>query len=405
MEKKDINIIIFMGMVEGPDYYSGRFIDYLDNKSISYYVVDAKNPSTYFSTKFDEFSSRPNVAMFTFNNVGLMLNESNGDNYWKKHGIPVFDYILDHPRNFYDSMLEPQSDLYIFTLDENHMNFIKRFYFKVKKVWFSPNGGTKMPDQIDYEQRDIDVIYMGNCNVGRMLYDAEDFEDGGLDFNNRSVKYLIEHPMSSTEEAVEYYFKSLNMDVTGDKLLDLNIKYAGCIESLVRRYYKLEGIKALDEAGVHVVVYGDGWYDRDYRFSDNITINSRIHVDTMMTMINRAKISLCYIPWFKKGCSEKNFDSMLNGAVCVSDRSEYLERNYTDGYNIVYFDLNNPAQMAADVKWLLENRTEAKRIAERGCDTAGKFDTWENRFDNVVSRICEVLDDRRGFNNVSVSIK
>ena len=394
MNADDINIIIFMGLVEGPDYYSRRFIEYLDSRSISYYIADAKEPDTYISKEFDDFSAQTNTVMFTFNNVGLMLNDSNEDNYWKKHGIPVFDHLLDHPRNFADSMLDPQCDLYIYTLDKNHKDFIERFYPKVKEVNFSPNGGTKMPEQRNYSQRDIDVLYMGNCNTAHVLFDAGDFKDNGADFINRSIQYLTAHPMASTEEAIEYYFKNQNIEISNNRLLELIIKYAESIESLVRRYYKLEGIKALDEAGVNVVIYGDGWEDKDYRFSDNIIINERINVDIMMTLIDRAKISLCYIPWFKKGCSEKNFDSMLNGALCVTDRSEYLEANYKDGYNIIYFDLNNPAQMAADVKWLLENQKEAEIIAGRGYDTASKYDTWSSRFDNIICRICEVLENR-----------
>lgn len=130
-----INILIFLGMREGLDYYSRCFADYLEKNSVPYYIADAGRPETYLSREFDDFAMRPNTLMFTMNNVGLMLRVE-GENYWKKHNIPVFDYIVDHPRNFNDSMLNPECDLYVFTLDRDHKDFIDRFYPKIKKSFF-----------------------------------------------------------------------------------------------------------------------------------------------------------------------------------------------------------------------------------------------------------------------------
>ena len=81
---------------------------------------------------------------------------------------------------------------------------------------------------------------------------------------------------------------------------------------------------------------------------------------------------------------------MLNGALCVSDHSEYLDDHYKDGENIIYFDLNNPKQMALDVKWLLEHPDAAQMIATRGYKTAKTYDQWENRFEHVL----EVIENR-----------
>lgn len=385
-----INVIIFLGVREGPDYYSRCFAEYLKSRSVDYYIADAGEPETYLCSEFDDFASRPNTVMFTINNVGLMLRVEGG-NYWKKYCIPVFDYIVDHPRNYYDSMLHPECDLYVFTLDKDHKAFIDRFYPEVKMSFFSPNGGTEINIQEKYQQREIDVLYMGNCNAASLFPVCREFEDGGKDFYGVVSAHLMNDPMLSAEEAIEAYFRDKGKAVSEEELLLLNTGYAGYIEGQVRRHFKLEGIKALDDEGVHVDVFGDGWEDDDYHFSDNISLHERIEVEKMMDLIGRSKISLCFIPWYKKGCSEKNFDSMLNGALCVTDRSEYLDENYRDGYNIIYFDLNNPKQMAADVKWLLNNPYEAEIIARRGYYTARKNDTWNCRFDKVIEVMKDVV--------------
>ena len=123
-------------------------------------------------------------------------------------------------------------------------------------------------------------------------------------------------------------------------------------------------MKALDDAGIKVDIYGDhgSWSDREIVFSDRITVHPRIPNKEVNRLVGNSKISLSFLPWYKRGTSEKPIDSMLNGAVCVCDHSDYLENNYIDGQNIVYFDLNNPDQLAAD-------------------------DTWENRFQILIDTI------------------
>ena len=379
-----------MGLLEGPDYYTNRFICYLKQHSIDHYIANAQIPETYNSHELDEFASRDNVVMFAFNNVGLLLRDSNNDNFWKAHNIPVFDYIVDHPRYFSHSMLDPACDLYVFTLDKNHMDYIQKYYPKVKCAFFSPNGGTEINSRVDYYDRTIDVIYMGDCNSP---YDSfpciEAFPDNGKDFYNKTIEYMCSNPMEPTEAAIEWYAANNHMVFDRNLLLQLNTLCAKSIEQHVRRHFKLEGIKALDKAGVHVDIYGNAWMDKNYPFTDNITIHNRVKRDRLMNIIGQARISLCFIPWFKKGCSEKNFDSMLNGALCVTDKSEYLYENYKDGYNIVFFDLNNPDQMAADIKWLLDNPQEASIIARRGYETAKKHDDWDCRFDFVLQKMIQ----------------
>ncbi len=387
-----LNVIVFLGRMSTLTFFVDRFLDYAREHDIDCYVVDVNRPETYNSKEFDEFASRPDTVMFTFNNVGTLLENSNGENFWKAIGIPVFDYIVDHPRNFADLMYQLKCDLYVFALDKDHVEFINNYYRGVKKVYFSPNGGTEFLSDIPYEERTVDVIYMGSCQAQRDDFNVlSEFEDGGAQFYSLVVQMMIDDTMLSTEGAIKGVLKELKVDLDKESFYNLYMKCAANIEATVRRITKLSGIKALSDAGVHVDIYGENWIDEEYPFGDNIVIHERILVGDLMTILGNSKISLCFMPWFKQGCSEKNLDSMLNGAVCVTDKSRYLEQNYHDGDNIIYFDLNNPEQMAADVSWLLNNPDVAQKIAQKGLETARKYDTWNNRFEFVTEKMRECL--------------
>ncbi len=336
--------------------------------------------------------------MFTMNQIGIGLVEGN-ENYWKKHNITVFDFVQDHPRNYDDILLDPPCDIRILSLDKNNMDFIHRFYPGIKDVFFMPNGGTEVCEFVPFKDRTIDVLYMGGCQQATDYFPPiNGLPDEGNSFYSDVVSMMVEEPSLTTESAIENWFSERNIPVSEEVLLTLNLQAAPYIENYIRRFFKLEGMHALDRAGVHVEIYGgDSWIDRDVPFSDNIHINPRISSDELNRIICNAKISLCFIPWYKRGCSEKNFDSMLNGALCVSDKSEYLEEHYKEGENIIYFDLGNPRQMASDVKWLLENPGNAELIAKRGFDTALKYDTWKERFRSFAEDIVpKVITEKYG---------
>jgi glycosyltransferase involved in cell wall biosynthesis len=389
-----MNIIVFKGNIIGPVYYIERFLDFVSDKrrEYEYYVCDVKDEKTYNNPDFVAFAKRDNTIMFTFNNFGIGLMTDGEVNFWKAHNIHVFDCIVDHPRNYDDVFKNPPCDLTVFTLDRNHVEYIKRFFPGIKSVHFSPNGGTEVNSAIQYKDRDIDVLYMGSGQEKIENFPSvRCFKDGGLEFYSRIFEIMIENTMLSTEEAVSQYFSEKGIAVTDAELYDINENIAGFIENEVRRITKLEGMKALSDLGISVQVYGTNWIDEDYPFGESIQIHDRIGREELMEIIGHAKISLCFVPWYKRGCSEKNFDSMLNGALCVSDRSEYLMENYKDGYNIVFFDLGNPQQMAADIKWLLDNPDAAETIAHNGYETAKANDTWGHRF----SKIMEIIENQR----------
>ena len=390
---ENIHIIVFTGRHPVLSFFIEQFVKHLDNKGIEYYLVDVDHPESYNCADFIEFASRNNTCAFMYNNIGLGMLTSEGDSFWKAHNIPVFDYLVDHPRNFGDSLRSPMCDIYAFALDLEHVEFMKAHYTGVKGVYFSPNGGTEIDHGIPYTERTIDVIYMGECNPTPDSFPFLDIDKINFDdYYRTTIETMMADPGLSTDEVIEGYLDSKGIELSESEKYSLICLTSRAIEDLMRHKTKMDGMKALDDAGIHVEIYGNTWIDSECPFSDNIVIHNRIDIKELLPKTANAKIALCFMPWFKKGCSEKNFDAMLNGAVCVTDSSEYLRKNYKDGYNIVYFDLNNPSQMAADIKWLLDNPDIAQGIAKRGYETCIKYDTWNNRFDFVISKMLDVIN-------------
>lgn len=90
-----------------------------------------------------------------------------------------------------------------------------------------------------------------------------------------------------------------------------------------------------------IVIYGKGWDARDEAWQPNVSINARISSEECNRMLGKAKIGLNCMPWFKDGCSERVFNIMLNGAVCLTDTSKYLLERFEHGNELVFYNLED----------------------------------------------------------------
>ena len=381
-------LIFVKGALETMDYFTDQMVFACDSLRVNYYVINLGDEDSYTGEEFYGFIHKYDCVAFLFNNIGLGIL-CNGESLWDSFEIPVYDFIVDHPRFFSDWFEDPIKKLRVIVLDRNHERFIRRFFHKIKKVYFMPDGGTDVNGSIPYENRTIDVLYTGNCQKKIDSFPVVTFwEDRGAEFYRVCIDAMIQYPQLITEDVVDWYISNnISSPLNNENIRDLHILYAPYIEEFVRRHFKQLAMRALDEAGIEVEVYGDNWNDNDYEYGKNIHFHDRVSSEACNKLACQAKICLNFMPWFKDGCSERVFNAMLNGSVCLSDRSGYLEGNYKDGKDIVFFDLNNPSQMVMDVKWLLQNPKAAEQIAFLGYEHAYHEDTWVCRMKKFLS-IC-----------------
>lgn len=382
---KKIHIIFFKGIIETLDYFANELYKAAIEMDFDCYMADAQNPESFGGEAFYNFLRQDNCVFITFNQIGTLLYDSEDNNIWEKYGIQIYDIMVDHPRNYTMALINPLSVLNILCIDNNHVNYIKEFYPDVKNITFLAHGGAEEKSIISYEDRKIDVLYMGSCQQEITSFPIIGIlEDGGRELYSFAISLLLQNHTFTVEDAILEYFTQHKCSINKQQLLDIYDLCAFHIETYVRRYFKQIAIRELDKLGINVEIYGDNWEAKDYSFGANINIHRRVSSKECNDLAGNAKICLNFMPWFKHGTSERVFNSMLNQSVCVSDTSVYLEGQFTDGENIVFFDLNNPLQMAYDVKFLLDNPEVARRIAQNGYNVAKEQCTWKQRLKEIL---------------------
>lgn len=97
--------------------------------------------------------------------------------------------------------------------------------------------------------------------------------------------------------------------------------------------------------------------------------------------IMASRISVNVMPWFKDGAHDRIFNTMLNGAVCLTDSSLYLEEILKDEENVLLYNPSHMEVVPEKVGRLLEEpgQKTLQNIREQAYHTALKDHTWASR--------------------------
>jgi glycosyltransferase involved in cell wall biosynthesis len=151
------------------------------------------------------------------------------------------------------------------------------------------------------------------------------------------------------------------------------------LDLMIRFYYRGQVMKTLADSGHKIRIYGAGWEELECRRPQNIISHGFLTSRECLELIGDSKISVNVMPWFKRGAHDRIFNTMLNGAVCATDTSSYLDELLRDGENALCYSLREIDSLPDRISGLLSDRELAERIASQGYDTAAEGHTWAHR--------------------------
>lgn len=142
-------------------------------------------------------------------------------------------------------------------------------------------------------------------------------------------------------------------------------------------------VQTLVDAGIKVCVFGDKWNELECENKENLIDGDSLFSEECLEKVSRSRISLNVLPWFREGAHDRIFNTMLNGAVCLTDTNTYLDTMLVDGRNCVTYSLTELDKLPGKVKALLDNPGQMQAIADEAYSFARNH-TWAERM-NVFS--------------------
>lgn len=376
-------IVMFINGIETQGYFSMQMGKAFTSMGIQVFYYDYWEEEVCFR-KLQDFIEPGNTIMITFNFHGLeegeKFYEKDGSIFWDTYDIPCFNIVVDHPmyyQKFFDKL--PRK-YYQISIDRYHESYMKKYWEKIALGPFLPLAGTRFhPEKpfLPIKERPIDIIITGNYTPPDTFRKyIERIDEEYTRFYMDMIRDLQENPQKTIEQMAEEHLRKEIPEVTGDEIRETmgNLTF---IDLYVRFWLRGEVIRQLADSGLQVHTCGKGWNLLECQHPENIIEHGGMDSEGCLKMLQKSKISINVMPWFKDGAHDRIFNSQLNGAVCISDSSIYLREIFTDGKDILFYGQNETEKISEMVRELLLDEDRMQRIADEGYKIAADGHTWE----------------------------
>lgn len=392
-------IIVFEHGVETLSYFSMQIAKYLEQAGYRVFVYDLEPEQPEEQTrKLRKFCKAGETVVITFNFNGLRGEEefyNQGELIWKQLQIPCINIMVDHPF-YYPALLDKVEEelgialYYQVSIDKDHEKFMKRFYPQWNEhILFLPLAGSSVGEVTAHKE--YDVVFVGNYTPpSHFRQYIERIDDEYTAFYEGILADLIEHPDMTMETAFEKHL-TREMGEISDKDLRTCMGNMIFLDLYVRFHFRGDVIRILAEAGIPVHIWGAGFELLECERPENIIIEGPTDTVGCLKALSKAKIALNIMPWFKNGAHDRVYSAMLSGAVCVTDESVYLKEECKDGEDVLFYSLEDYADLPDRIRKLLEQDQHREKIAQCAHERAGKKCTWKQRTEALVDWIEKVI--------------
>lgn len=378
-------LLFFTGDIETQGYFSLQIAEAMEKLGHKTFIYDLSRP--WESTeKFFRFFEEDNTALINFNFHGMSGEEyfldENGTMMWEALRIPSYNIVVDHPM-YYHHFLEkvPKNYCHI-SIDRNHESYMRRFFPEIQNGPFLPLAGTKLyPNKtnVPIACRRYDVTMVGNyCKPSTFDKYITRIDDEYTAFYRGMIEDLLSNPYRTVEEVAEAHLKA-ELDEVPEEEFKKVMAALTFIDLYVRYTFRGRAVQELADAGIPVYVFGDGWELLECKHPENLMIMNSLNSEGCLKKLCQTKLSLNVMPWFKDGAHDRIFNTMLNGAVCLTDSSVYLDEILHDGTDCRIYSLSRMEELPEKAKELLENPDRMQTIADNGYELAKAGHTWAHR--------------------------
>lgn len=400
-DTRKLRIVLFYSQVESFNFFTDCLDQQLRARGHETFIVDLRDhvpeesPHSYIY--FNEFISRNVDAAICFDALGIRTDLA--IDIWNQHQAVVIDILMDAPTRIHSALVKHSKKYILLCCDRDHVEYVKRYYSQTTPdVYFMPHAGV-MPENntlvIPYKEKKYDILFSGTYYPPeKKLFDLRaELEqtfpgDKGIHtFYGYVYENLLKDSSLTVEQAVLATAKQLRWEVSDD-LMKALMYCADSLDWAIRMHYRGQVVKTLAEAGFRLHLLGRGWESHpSIRCSNVCQINDRIPYRETLTYMADAKINLNVMPWFKAGTHDRIFNTLLQHSVPLTDSSTWIDENFTDGKDIVLYDLKRLDRLPEIVNQLLTDEKLAETIISNGYERIAKDFTWTNCVDQILKFI------------------
>lgn len=331
------------------------------------------------------YAGKSYAAVLDINSLLPRAVVDSGAPYVEQLDAPFYNYLVDHPFYHHPGLSIPLKNYHVLCLDENHAAYAKRYYPHLKSVSLLPLGATKALVPIAQNQKKESVLFIGTYNCAAEVYrEIEELPET----LKRDDKALIEMMLADSKISQEEAFKRL-LSERGEQICDaefaLRMNRMYHVDRYLRNYYREEAIRTLVRRRIPVTVLGNNWEQLKEQESRYFRIQPPVDFSMTFQRIAEYEVLLNVSPLFRAGVHDRVFAAMANRTACLTDRNDYMERNFKDGENISLFSVKDMQKLPDLAEELLTNHVKRQEMTAAAEAEFDQKHSWLKRTEQFIN--------------------
>jgi hypothetical protein len=292
-------------------------------------------------------------------------------------GIPHFSYVLDS--SIYFKRLTEKPNLAMAVIDEYDCEY-ERQYPGFENIFFLPHAVEREASFDHLAERPYDVVMIG------ALWDYEAMRQAWPRKYSKELVQVMERVIERVlGDSHTYYIFAFLEEVAGRELDVGDISLLEVfqnIESYFRSYDRIELIRSIKDANVHVFgsgLLGEPGWEKYLSGQHNVTLHHKIAFEQSIDIIRKTKIFLNSTPSYKKGGHERVFNGPALGALVLANENIFLPRHFQDREEILYYQPSQRGHVNDLINEYLSDESKRKRVVHQAREKVMQGHTWDHR--------------------------
>jgi len=388
-----LRVVMFYSETESFNFFTDQLAEELQKRGHEVFICDLEDledKTEHSYSRLNRFISEKVDLVICFD--GLGTREDQFIAQWNRHQAVVIDILMDPPFRFHPTLEKHPEKYQLFCCDLKHVEYVKKYFAEeVSEVAFMPHVGTLRKENgpiIPYEKRKYDILFSGSYAApdSYLQKTAELFpNDTNICRMYQQVyEELLGDSSLTMEAAIVGTLDRMGYSVS-DSMRKTLFNRSLYVDWAIRMYHRGRVVTALAEAGFDLYLLGGGWEAHPaIQCADVHWLEKQIPYEKSLDYMAEAKINLNVMPWFKAGTHDRIFNTLLQHSVPLTDPSLWITDQFTDGIDIVLYELDHLEQLPDIVRELLENTEKAEKIIQKGYEKVSRNFTWSNCTDWIL---------------------
>lgn len=240
---------------------------------------------------------------------------------------------------------------------------------------------TVLASFIDYEERQKRWEETYPKDIYEAMLKAID-----ITLENIEISYIKAFEMSYNECIKE----SRDVHVLAVNIIDILNE----LEGYLKGYERICQVQAIRDAEVHIFGASTEIYswERYFETQPNVVIHDAVPFNDALKIMKQSKIILNSNLRNRNGTHERVLCGFAAGALVATSVNPYMQKYFTDGENILFWNFSDIETLNDRVVEVLQNPVRCQKMAKLGREVVMQHFTWDRRMEKLISELGPVLD-------------